>query len=150
MTDWMMWLGLAGGLVILEMFSGTFYLLMIGVGAAAGGLAALLGAASALQFLVAAITGIIATYALRRSKLGHFAKRDATRDPNVNLDIGQTLAIESWRGAEGGMRSARVMYRGAMWDVELEPGGVARAGTFAIREVRGSRLLVINSDAYNH
>jgi hypothetical protein len=37
---------------------------------------------------------------------------------------------------------ARVMYRGAMWDVELAPGQAAAPGVFTIREVRGSRLIV--------
>ncbi|MGH8809870.1 MAG: NfeD family protein, partial [Noviherbaspirillum sp.] len=37
MADWMIWFSLAGILVISEMFSGTFYLLMIGIGLAAGG-----------------------------------------------------------------------------------------------------------------
>jgi hypothetical protein len=39
---------------------------------------------------------------------------------------------------------ARVMYRGAMWDVELEAGAAAQPGSFIIREVRGNRLIVAN------
>ncbi|HCN90871.1 MAG TPA: NfeD family protein, partial [Oxalobacteraceae bacterium] len=37
MTDWIVWSVLAGILVILELFTGTFYLLMIAIGFAAGG-----------------------------------------------------------------------------------------------------------------
>jgi membrane protein implicated in regulation of membrane protease activity len=145
MSDWMIWFGLAGALVICEMFTGTFYLLMIGIGFSAGGLAALAGAGGSTQLAVTAIVGIAATYGLRRSKWGKMERGNASRDPNVNLDIGQTVAIEVWSEA----RTARAMYRGALWDVELEGDAQARAGTFVIREVRGSRLIVANSGSNN-
>lgn len=145
MTDWMGWFALVGLLLILEMFSGTFYLLMIGLGFAAGGLAALAGAGVATQLVVAGAVGAAATYGLRRSKWGKGTRLNASSDPNVNLDIGQVLVVDAWSGTEGGVRTARAMYRGALWDVELEKGGAACAGTFVIREVRGSRLIVSNS-----
>lgn len=145
MTAWMLWFGLAGILVILEMFTGTFYLLMIGVGMAAGGLVAMAGFREELQLLGAAVVGVLATYALRRSKLGRWSRRDVARDPNVNLDIGQTLTIDTWSGDRSETQVARAMYRGAQWDVELEAGGRAEPGLFVIREVRGSRLIVGNS-----
>jgi membrane protein implicated in regulation of membrane protease activity len=149
MTDWMAWFGLAGALLILEMFTGTFYLLMIGAGFAAGGLAAVAGSGSALQLAIAAVVGIIATYALRRSKWGKLSIGNASRDPNVNLDIGQMLVVDAWSGSEQDVKTARVMYRGAMWDVELAHGANARPGTFVIREIRGSRLIVANSGSDN-
>lgn len=145
MADWMGWFGLAGLLVILEMFTGTFYLLMIGLGFAAGGLAAFSGAGVALQLVIAGVVGVVATYALRRSRWGKDERPDAASDPNVNLDIGQVLVVDAWSGVDGEVRTARAMYRGALWDVELAQGGVARAGSFVIREVRGSRLIVTNS-----
>jgi membrane protein implicated in regulation of membrane protease activity len=145
MTDWMVWFGLAGVLVVLEMFTGTFYLLMVGAGSAAGGIAAVAGAGGATQLAIAAIVGIIATYALRRSKWGKISAGDASRNPNINLDIGQTLTVDAWNGDEQDTRTARVMYRGAMWDVQLEYGARACPGSFVIREVRGSRLIVANS-----
>ena len=40
MTDWMMWLALAAVLVIVELFTGTFYILMIAIGVATGAAAA--------------------------------------------------------------------------------------------------------------
>lgn len=136
MTAWMVWLALAGMLVILEMFSGTFYLLMIALGMVAGALAALLGLSAELQILLAALVGAVAALALRRRRP---RKNDAARDPNINLDIGQSLHVSHWH--EG---TARAMYRGALWDVELAHGAHARTGQFVIREVRGSRLIVSN------
>lgn len=146
MAEWMIWFILVGVVMILEMFTGTFYLLMIGIGLAAGGTVALAGASDSVQLVVAAIVGSIATYGLRRSKWGRTARREAASDPNVNLDIGQTLVVETWSGNAGEARTARATYRGAQWDVELAHGARAQPGTFVIREVRGSRLIVANCD----
>ena len=140
MSDWMNWLVGAGILVIAELFTGTFYLLMIAIGLAFGGIAALLGMSGAIQTLVAAAVGLVATAILHRSRFGRPAKTDATRDRNVNLDIGARVAVPGWQDGR-----ARVMYRGALWDVELGPGALPEAGDYRIVEVRGNRLIVSNS-----
>jgi membrane protein implicated in regulation of membrane protease activity len=146
MSDWIIWISLAGVLTVLEMFTGTFYLLMVAIGMVAGGLAALAGASGPVQLVAASVLGVLGTYALRRSGFGRFARTDAARDPNVNLDIGQTVTVGEWQCAGGGAYTARAMYRGAMWDVELQPGFAAQAGPFIICEVRGSRLIVGNHE----
>jgi len=138
MTSWMLWLALAGALTIFELFSGTFYLLMIALGMLAGALAAFAGATEAVQLVLAALVGAAATALLRRSRP---RATDPAHDRNINLDIGQTLHVSHWREDR---ETARVMYRGAMWDVDLAPGGVARPGQFVIEEIRGSRLIVSN------
>lgn len=140
MTDWMTWLVAAGVLVIAELFTGTFYLLMIAIGLGAGALAALLGASAPTQILVAAAVGLIATAILHRSRFGRPTRSEATRDRNVNLDIGQRVVVPQWQD-----RRARVMYRGALWDVELGPGALPEAGDYRIVEVLGNRLIVANS-----
>lgn len=144
MSSWIIWTVLALAVVILELFTGTFYLLMIAIGLLAGAVAALLGMGVPVQFIAAAMVGVIATYVLYNSRLGKIQKTDAARDPNVNLDIGQTLHVAKWKLEAGSPPVARVMYRGAQWDIELAPGGVAEAGQFIISEVRGSRLIVTN------
>lgn len=141
MADWMNWFVAAGVVVILELFTGTFYLLMIAIGLAFGGAAALLGMGEPLPTVVAAVVGLVATGLLHRSRFGRPARQvSAARDPNVNIDIGQSLKVDAWDGGK-----ARVMYRGALWDVELGPGAVPQAGNFRIVEVQGSRLIVANS-----
>jgi membrane protein implicated in regulation of membrane protease activity len=148
MMTWMAWLELAGVLVILEIFTGTFYLLMIAIGLAMGGLAAWLGVGDAGQFIVATIVGVATTYALRQSRYGKQVKTDAARDPNVNLDIGQIIQIDEWKNETGQQYTARVAYRGAMWDIELAPHAAPQPGLFKIREMRGSRLIVANSELH--
>lgn len=139
MSDWMNWLVAAGVVVILELFSGTFYLLMIAVGLVFGALAALVGGSIPMQAIIAGVIGVLATGLLHNSRFGKPAKANAARDHNVNLDIGQRVSVPGWEGGK-----ARVMYRGALWDVELGQGATPHAGEFKIVEVQGSRLIVSN------
>lgn len=139
MNEWMVWLALAGVLVVFELFTGTFYVLMIAIGMAAGGLVAMAGMQLPAQFLVAGAVGLLATGLLHRSRFGRPARSDAARDPNVNIDIGQSIQINTWSDGH-----ARAAYRGAQWDVDLAPGAQAEAGVFRIVEIRGSRLIVAN------
>lgn len=141
MSDWMIWLSLAAILVILELSTGTFYLLMIGIGMGAGAIAAWFDHTVSLQLLVAAVIGVAATAILRTSGWGSRRRVDASRDPNVHMDVGQTLHVDTWFDRDG-IATARADYRGAQWDVELVPGEAARPGAFVIREIRGSRLVV--------
>lgn len=140
MDDWVNWVIGAGILLIAEMFTGTFYLLMIAIGLAFGAIAALLGASGPVQTLTAAAVGLVATSLLHRSRFGRPARGSANRDHNVNLDIGARLTVTAWQDGR-----ARVMYRGAPWDVELGPGALPEAGEFRIVEIQGSRLIVANA-----
>jgi membrane protein implicated in regulation of membrane protease activity len=140
MTELTGWLVMAGVLVVFELFTGTFYVLMIAIGMAFGAIAAALGFGLPVQILVAAVVGVLATGILHRSRLGRPLRQDASRDPNVNIDIGQTIRVDTWTDTK-----ARAMYRGAQWDVDLAPGASAGSGDFKIVEIRGSRLVVANA-----
>lgn len=140
MSEWMFWLIAAGVLVVFELFTGTFYVLMIAIGTAFGAAAALMGMSLPVQILIAAVIGVLATGLLHRSRFGRPAKQDPARDPNVNMDIGQRVKVDTWTDG-----TARVMYRGAQWDVNLAPGAIPGAGQFKIVEVQGSRLVLANA-----
>jgi membrane protein implicated in regulation of membrane protease activity len=133
------WIG-AGVLVVLELISGTFYLLMIALGCVAAALAHVAGAAADVQFAVAAVVALAAVVLLRRSRFGRRKREQASRNPDVNLDIGQTLTVPAWHE-----RRARVSYRGAAWDVELAAGEPEDAQLYEITELRGSCLVVVAS-----
>ncbi|TFW32962.1 NfeD family protein [Massilia horti] len=139
MSIWLSWLAAAGLLLILELFTGTFYLLMIAIGLAFGALAALLGASMSLQAIVAGAVGVLATGMLHRSRIAR-PRTNPARDRNVNLDIGQHITVPVWEQGK-----ARVKYRGAMWDVELGQGAAPHPGDFKIVEIQGSRLIVSDS-----
>ena len=136
------WIG-AGVLVVLELMSGTFYLLMIALGCVAAAFAHIAGAAADAQFAIAAVFALAAVVLLRRSRFGRRKREQASRNPDVNLDIGQMLNVPAWQG-----RRARATYRGAAWDVELAEGEPEDAQVYEIRELRGSRLIVVASHSH--
>lgn len=142
MTHWIMWAIAAGMVVILELFTGTFYLLMIAVGITAGALTAWLGMSDGVQFLTAATVGIAATVALKRSKLGQGHAPRSGSEPATSLDIGQTVYVDAWTVRGDGSASARSMYRGAQWDIDFAGTTAPQAGSYQIIGMRGSRLLV--------
>jgi membrane protein implicated in regulation of membrane protease activity len=135
MSGWIWWMVLAFGLLILELVTGTFYLMVIAVALAAGGLASLAGAPFSLQLVVAAAIGFTGALWLRRSRFGRLKNEG---DDLQNLDVGQVVRVEHWSPGN----TARAQYRGAEWDVVLAEGECARAGDFVIRSVQGSRLVV--------
>ncbi|MCM1129089.1 MAG: hypothetical protein NC211_05040 [Alistipes senegalensis] len=145
MTDWVLWLVAAGLLVAVEIFSGTFYLLMLALGCAAGGLIALAGWGLAFQFAGAGIAGTAATLLLAKSRFGMKKLLSSAHDPSVNLDIGNVLAVHEWQTGCDGARYARVSYRGAMWDVAPGEKVQVRPGRFVIREIRSNCLIVENA-----
>ena len=131
-----LWWIAAGVLVAAELATGTFYLLMVALGCAAGAVSAYLGLAASAQLVVAALVGSGSTYAwhLKRSREPSGAPAESNHD--VNLDIGQTVQVPAWN-ADG---SARVQYRGAPWSVRLLQPGTPAPGPHVIVAVRGSEL----------
>ncbi|MDP1684575.1 NfeD family protein [Hydrogenophaga sp.] len=138
MSDSTLWWLLAGSTVALELFTGTFYLLMLAVGMVAGALAAHAGLGMAGQLSVAAITGSAAVVAC------YLIKKRRPTDPSVralrsvNLDVGEILLIDEWN-VDG---TASVQYRGARWTAIQRPGNPPTPGTYRVAELVGSRLLV--------
>lgn len=102
------WVGV-GVLVVAELLTGTFYLLMIALGFLVGGLLQLAGFAPHVQFGAAAAVAIVAMIVLRRSGLGRKQKRDTSTNPDVNLDIGSTVTVDAWRDGR-----ARAVSRGRL------------------------------------
>lgn len=139
--DWSsatLWWVAAGVLVAAELASGTFYLLMLAVGAAAGAVAAHTGLGTTAQMLVAAAVGGAAVMAwhVRRGRAPK--AMPASRNPDVNLDIGQSVQVDTW-SADG---LAQVQYRGAAWQARFIGGTPAQGGRHVIRAVEGSCLLL--------
>jgi membrane protein implicated in regulation of membrane protease activity len=131
----MWWWILAAVLVGVELTSGTFYLLVYGIAAAVAGMAAWLGAGMVVQLLTAAVIAILGTLALRHWKRGTDHPESTVED----MDIGQTVQVESWQGGRG-----QVKYRGALWDAEAESDSVDSTRPLVIRAVRGNTLILGN------
>ncbi len=137
-SDSTTWWVLAGVLVAAELATGSFYLLMFALGAAAGAVAAHLGLSSAMQIAAAALVGGGAT------AVWHYRRARAPRSPppgsnrDVNLDVGQALRVEQW-GVDG---TARVQYRGAAWSVRYVGSGQPQPGEHVIVALDGNQLRV--------
>ena len=134
-TNW--WI-VAGVLVAAELATGTFYLLMLALGAVAAALAAHLGSALNGQLVAAALVGGGAVTAWRFKRGGQAAAAPAGENRDVNLDIGETVIVTAW-DADG---AANVHYRGASWAVRYVGQGTPQPGAHVIQALDGNRLLV--------
>lgn len=135
MQAYLLWWILAAVLVGVELTSGTFYLLVYGLAAAAAGLAAWLGAGMVAQLLTAGGIAALGTLALRHWKRNTDHPESTVQD----MDIGQTVEIETWQGDRG-----KVKYRGALWDAEAESAGVDSTRPLVIRAFKGNTLVLGN------
>jgi membrane protein implicated in regulation of membrane protease activity len=136
MNDATVWWVLAGGLVALELASGSFYLLMLGVGAAAAALAAMAGFGTIFQLVAAAIVGGAGALGLAQ-----WRKRQPTTSQDAqdqHLDLGATVQVDAW-DAQG---TAQVKHRGAAWTAVLAPGQTAAPGVYRIQAMAGNRLVL--------
>ena len=137
MSETIFWCLLAGGVVAVELLTGTFYLLMIAAGLAAAAIAALLGLTLTLQLLLAAAVGGACVVAWHLLAGRRAVPANANRD--VNLDIGATVTVAQWC-SDG---TARIKFRGANWTaIAALPTDLAFTGQFKIVELQGSRLVL--------
>lgn len=141
MADSTLWWMAAGGLIAVELITGTFYLLMISLGLIAAALAAHAGLPLPLQWVCAAVTGGGSVLAWRAYKRSKPATAPAQANPDVNMDVGETVHVDSWQGDN----TCSVKYRGAHWDAALQAGQLAETGPYTIAEVVGNRLILKKS-----
>lgn len=137
MNDATLWWLLAGALVAAELLTGTFYLLMLALGAAAGALGAHLGLEGSTQIVAAAITGTVTTFAgyrYRRARATEAPRIEA--NPDVNLDIGQVVQVNQWDE----LGQSQVMYRGATWHARFAGSGTPTPGIHRIVALQGNTL----------
>jgi membrane protein implicated in regulation of membrane protease activity len=129
-----LWLIVAGGLVIAELLTGTFYLLMLSLGATAGALTAYADGRLTWQIVTAAIVGGGAAV------LWHMKKplSNDSQDSNVHLDIGGTVTVDAW-DAQG---HTQVKHRGALWAAVCSQHTTPEPGLHRICEMQGNRLVL--------
>jgi membrane protein implicated in regulation of membrane protease activity len=140
------WWLLAGGFVVLELLTGTFYLLMLALGLAAGAMAAHAGFSTGWQYLVAALVGggAVLAWHLKQAKNKSVDGISTESNQNVHIDIGSTVEVSQWSP----LGSAQVVHRGAEWAARLSASGLQGSDTFAsglhrIAAVEGNTLVLI-------
>jgi membrane protein implicated in regulation of membrane protease activity len=144
MADSTLWWLAAGGLIALELVTGTFYLLMISLGLMAAAMAAHAGFPMSWQWVGASLVGGGSVLAWRAYKRSRPAPLDAQKNHDVNMDIGETVHVDHWQEDH----TCSVKYRGAQWQASLHKDEVPEPGVYVIAEVVGSRLILKKSRSY--
>ena len=133
--SYVIWLIAGLVLVIAELVSNTFFLLVLGIAAFAGAGSAWLGGALWVQIFIAAAVALSGVWWV------HQHRKASNTASMPSLEAGQPVSFESWSNQAGGM--ARVKYRGAEWDASLPEGESPAAGdVYYISAVEGSSLIV--------
>ena len=139
MELWLLWVVAGFALIIAELVTGTFYLLVIGIGAFAGALAAWLGASIFVQAVVGSVVALAGAWAVHH---WHFANRKGGDGRENLLDRGQPVVLEGWSNESAGI--ARVKYRGASWDARFaQEGRPVPGSTLYIDAMDGNTLVVV-------
>lgn len=136
MSEATMWWVLAGALVAFELTSGSFYLLMLGVGAAAAALAAMAGLGTITQLVAAALVGGAGALGLAQWRKRQPTTRQESKDQH--LDLGAKVEVIAWDA----LGTAQVRHRGASWTAILAPGQTATPGVYRIQAMAGNRLVL--------
>ena len=124
-------------LVVVELMTGTFYLLILGIAAGIGALVAFLDQPFWMQALIAAIAAGVGGILVNRY---HRKVNDTSPEDTAN-DVGQTVTIESWVSEP--QRLARVRYRGTIWDADVLGNDRTEVGArLYVVATQGSRLKV--------
>jgi membrane protein implicated in regulation of membrane protease activity len=134
----LLWAIVGLALVIIELLSGTFYLLMLGVAAFGAAGAAWVGADFPLQVVVAALIAAGGCYGVHV-----YRARNTTRQMPP-IDAGMPASFENWVDAPA--RLARVRYRGASWDARVEGLEALEPGTTVyVLATDGNTLKVVKN-----
>ncbi|MCW5606260.1 MAG: NfeD family protein [Burkholderiales bacterium] len=136
MEEYLLWFLAGIALIIAELLTGTFYLLVLGVAALAGGGTAYLGFSFWAQAVVAVAAAVIGVLLVGRYRSGAPEKNGATQ----HLDVGQSVLLDSWVSEAEGL--ARVSYRNALWNARVEGAHASGDKVFYIRAVDGNTLHV--------
>jgi membrane protein implicated in regulation of membrane protease activity len=124
-------------LVVVELMTGSFYLLILGIAAGIGSVVAYVGQPFWMQALVAAIAAIAGGVLVNR----YHRAANASSPKNASNDIGETVTIESWVSEP--QRLARVRYRGSIWDADiLVSDRIETNALLYVVATQGSRLQV--------
>ena len=99
-------------LVITELVTGTFYLLMLALAAFGAAAVAYVGQGFPAQSVVAAVVAAAGCYGV------HLYRAKNGKEKMPPIDAGMPASFENW--IDAGARLARVRYRGASWDARVE------------------------------
>ena len=132
------WWLITGALIAVELMTGTFYLLMLSIGAAAAAIAAHADLTLTWQIVAGASVGACAVIAWHLQNDRRKVHTEASRNQDIHLDLGEMVQVTEW-DSDG---LTLVKHRGAQWTALLAPGQLQTLGAHRIVEVVGSRLVI--------
>ena len=131
------WLIVAGILLIAELLTGTFYLLMLALASVVTWFAMQAGAGFLMQAVVFLISASVLIYITRRLRV----QLNQKNKPNLadNLDAGQIITVQNWIDGVG-----HTHYRGTQWRVLLDASDDAPLtdGSYRIVKLEGVQIRV--------
>jgi len=135
-----LWWIVAGFFVSLELLTGSFYLLMLALGAGAAAVAAMSGASQSHQLILAAVVGGGAVYLWHRRLLqrGMLGVEDYTTTGLGSLDVGEQVSVSPC-GSNG---PHQLHYRGSEWKARDHGAHVPKAGLHRIRAIESNYLVL--------
>lgn len=137
MAAYLLWAIAGFVLIIAELLTGTFYLLVFGIAALVGALVAYMGGAFWLQAVLTAAASLVGVYAVHM----WWQKNPKESKGDNSLEVGQTVVLEEWVNQASG--TARVRYRGSSWDAQVEGAANANVNdTLTIQAVEQGVLRV--------
>ncbi|MBH1985730.1 MAG: NfeD family protein [Burkholderiales bacterium] len=140
MTESTLWWIIAGFFVSLELLTGSFYLLMLALGAGAAAISASFGAPQSTQLVLAAVVGGGSVYLWHRRLLqrGMLGLEDYTTTGLGSLDVGEHVNVSQWR-PDG---TTQVHYRGSEWMARYHGAHVPSSGQHRIRAIESNYLVL--------
>lgn len=134
MDAYLLWVIVGIALIIVEMLTGTLYLLVLGIAALAAAAAAWFGQSFWVQAVISAAVAVAGVILLNRYR------GKSVAGARTGLDVGQSVTLESWINEADGL--ARVKYRNAQWEAEVFGERVPGGKVFYIHAVQGNTLRV--------
>ena len=121
MDSYLVWILAGFGLVIVELVSGTFYLLVLGLAAFGAAAVAYLGSSFPIQAVTATVMAAVGSW------LVHLYRIKNSQLQMPSMDYAQPVKFEAW--VDQGARIARVQYRGAPWEAKVEGEAQIESGS---------------------
>ncbi len=130
--SWLLWVAAAVALLIVEVFTGTFF-------CAAAACSCLAAAAAAFFFpsLLLWQVGIASACAIAACTFLGRKRKNRPEGGDGGLDIGKTVMVDHWTDGRTAVR-----YRGTVWDAVLKEGCPARTGACRIAGLDANTLIL--------
>jgi membrane protein implicated in regulation of membrane protease activity len=141
MSAWVIWMVAAGLLAIGEILTLSFFMGPIAVAAVLAGLAALLGAGTAIQLVVFIVAAIASLVVLRPVARRHLVTPAKIRTGTAALVGARAVVLERVDGNGGSVKLAGEVWSARTYDEDevLEPGVRAQ-----VMQIEGATALVSN------